>query len=300
MYRRPSAAGLTTLPPPATVALRRVRSRRPYARCLSMHEAVHATAHGMRIAIPEVVTIWLVLLLLAVIALGALSLPDPRVLLVVHAVRRAARASRRRDGASGPVRRAEEATRCAEEITLAAERAAVTAERRRAEWLAGNQAVEAAWEAFNDADREVRRVVAAAAFPLPATGGSPGEYAERERNLHRIVERAYRRGELSAEQRTRALAHHDGFDPTLHPCQQEIALRRAVLAHRVRQYLAASATEREASRAADLAAAAQRSLHEEAEAAARYAERLQRRADGQAARQRGGVASGRPRVAAAN
>ncbi|HEX6501488.1 MAG TPA: hypothetical protein VF054_21010 [Micromonosporaceae bacterium] len=260
-----------------------------------MHDAAHTTAHALLIAIPKVFAIWLLLLVLAVAALGALSVPDPRTLLVVQAVRRAARAAQRGDGGVSRVqRRAEEAARCAEEIALAARRAAVTADRRRAEWVAAHRAAEQAWRAFEDADREVRRVVAATAFPPPSSGGT-----DRERHLDRIVERAYRRGELSREQRDRARRHQDGFDPALHPCEQEVVLRRAVREHRLRQYLAASAKEREAWRTADLAAAARRSLAEEALAAAGYADRLRRRV-ADPYRHRRPLAIGRPHVAGAS
>src|SRR5689334_5988120 len=75
--------------------------------------------------------------------------------------------------------------RYAGEVTVAASRAAATAERRRAEWVTAQQELDAAWEAFDEADRRARRSAGAAAYPLISKRRKPGENVDRERWLHR-------------------------------------------------------------------------------------------------------------------
>jgi hypothetical protein len=79
---------------------------------------------------------------------------------------------------------------------------------------------------------------------------------------------AYRRGDLAAEQVADALAHRNGWDPHLHPFEQEVRVRRAAQHRTLRIYQAAAAMERAARYADELAAAARRSLDAEASAAA--------------------------------
>src|SRR5690349_12895715 len=52
---------------------------------------------------------------------------------------------------------ADDNRRFAEEVATAAARAAVTAERRHAEWERAGRAVDAAWQAYEAADRAARR-----------------------------------------------------------------------------------------------------------------------------------------------
>jgi len=148
----------------------------------------------------------------------------------------------------------------AEQRALAAQRAAEAAHRRRAEWLRAQEQVDAAWAAFDAADREARRVAAAAAFPIFQQRRTRAELADRERNLHRTATAACRRRELSIEQLYEVLAHHDGWNPRRHPVAQEAALRAAVREHRFAAYQAATEQERQAWQAAERAAATLRKL----------------------------------------
>ncbi len=160
-----------------------------------------------------------------------------------------------------------ELSRYADEVTVAAERAATTARRLRTEWLTAQEAVESAWGAYEEAEAEVGRLNAAAALPLPRTDRTPAEYAERERFLHRTALAAYWRRELSVEQLSGVFAHQDGWDPRLHPVEQELLLRRAVRDNLAARHRAAQEREQAAWRAAERAAEAARALREEAYAA---------------------------------
>ncbi|MEV1329800.1 hypothetical protein AB0J20_09515 [Micromonospora costi] len=160
-----------------------------------------------------------------------------------------------------------ERTRYAEEVAVAAERATATAQRRREEWLAAQEAVETAWQAYEAAEADVRRLGAAAAMPLPRTARTPAEYVDRERFLHRAALDAYFRRELSVDQLSDVFAHRNGWDPRLHPVEQELVLRRAVRDNLLARQQAAREREQAAWRAAETAAAAARSLRDEAFAA---------------------------------
>ncbi|MBF9130800.1 hypothetical protein I0C86_17805 [Plantactinospora sp. S1510] len=164
--------------------------------------------------------------------------------------------------------RAAELNRYAEEVTVAAERSAVTARRRRDEWLAAQEEAETAWQAYEAADAAARRVAAAAVLPEPRTPRTPAEYADRERYLHRAAMAAATRQELSVLQLSDALANRNGWDPRRHPAEQEIVLRRAARDSLLAAHAAAAERERAAWRDAEVAAAAARSLREEAFAAA--------------------------------
>ncbi|WP_204036878.1 hypothetical protein [Micromonospora qiuiae] len=152
--------------------------------------------------------------------------------------------------------------RWAEEVAVAADRADATARRRRDEWIAAQDEAEQAWQAYEAAEANVRRLSDAAAMPLPQTPRTPAEYADRERWLHRAALNAYWRRELSVEQLSDVFAHR-GWDPRLHPVEQELMLRRAVRDHLFAQQRAAREREQAAWRAAELAGAAARSLREE-------------------------------------
>jgi len=238
--------------------------------------------------IPEALTIWLALLGASLTAFGVLAAiagrarrrpragrPDaappahaPRI-----AITRLALALAKEPPAAPTPRpspsEAEDELRFAEEIATAAARAAVTADRRHAAWLSAHRAVDAAWLAYEAADRTARRAIRAAAFPAPATPLTPAEYADRERHLHRAAQAAHARGELSTDQLIDAMSHRNGFDPTLHPFEQDATLRRVARDRLLRVYLTASDLERTAWREADLAMAAKQSLAREAMMAAR-------------------------------
>ncbi|WP_422753607.1 hypothetical protein [Micromonospora sp. WMMD708] len=213
--------------------------------------------------VPAAAAIWLILLALAAVAVAALVVRPGRLRLAV--------AGRFRDAAlpDDPERAEQdrEHTRYAEEVAVAADRAGTTASRLRAEWLVTQDEVESAWTALEAAEAHLRRLAAAAVMPLPHTGQTPAEYADRERWLHRAAEEAHRRGELSDAQLADALAHRAGWDPRRHPVEQELVLRRATRDHLAARHRAAVAREQAAWRAADLAGAAARSLRDEAFAA---------------------------------
>jgi hypothetical protein len=162
---------------------------------------------------------------------------------------------------------ADDDLRYAGEVAAAAGRAAATAQRRRAEWAAAQAEVDAAWSAYDRADRAARRTAAAAAYPVMRRRRARGENADRQLFLHRTATAACRRREISIAQLNEALAHR-GWNPRLHPAAQESALRNAVREHRYATFLAATERERQAWAAAERAAAALRSLRAEACAAA--------------------------------
>jgi hypothetical protein len=148
----------------------------------------------------------------------------------------------------------------AAERALAAERAAEVSRRRRDEWLRAQEQVDATWAAFDAADRDARRVAAAAAFPIFKQRRTRTELADRERNLHRIATAACRRRELSIAQLNEVLAHRGSWNPRRHPVAQEAALHAAVREHRFAAYQAATERERQAWQEAERAAATLRSL----------------------------------------
>lgn len=213
--------------------------------------------------VPRAAVIWLSLLgVVAVTVAGLLLRPGRLRFDAGGLIRRAAMPSE--------LERAEEQrerSRYAEEVAVAAERAAATAARLRAEWLTTHEAVETAWQAYEAAEADVRRLANAEAMPLPRTGRTPAEYAERERFLHRAALDAYWRKELSVEQLSDVFAHRNGWDPRLHPVEQELVLRRAVRDNLFARQQAAREREQAAWRAAELAAESARSLRDEAFAA---------------------------------
>ncbi|MDG4789452.1 hypothetical protein O7626_26605 [Micromonospora sp. WMMD1102] len=174
------------------------------------------------------------------------------------------------------VTRAAELHRYAEEVAVAAERSAVTAQRRRDEWLAAQETVETTWQAYEAADAAARRLGATAVLPEPQTPRTPAEYADRERFLHRAAMVACTRQELTVLQLSDALANRNGWDPRRHPAEQEILLRRAARDSLLAAHRVAEERERTAWRDAEVAAAAARSLREEAFAAASRAAQLRR------------------------
>jgi hypothetical protein len=235
---------------------------------LIMRIAVQEFLLGLR----EALAIWLTLIVVAVVALTCMLAPGR--------IRRAARRQRPRRLTPAQVRRnrlaaeAADLARYAEEVAVAASRAAVTAQNCHDDWVAAQRTKDAAWRAFEAADTAARRILRARMFPVPATPLTPGEFAGRERYLHRTATDAYRRGELSVEQLSDALSHRNGWDPRRHPFEQEEILRRAVRRRLLRVYNAASALERTTWHEAEVAAAAKRSLDDEAFAAAQRSRQL--------------------------
>lgn len=158
--------------------------------------------------------------------------------------------------------------RYAEEVAVAAAGAAQTARRRRADWLDAQERVAAAWQAYDEAEAAARRFAGAAALPTPRTPRTPSEYADRERWLHRAAMAAYWRGDLSVRQLSDVFAHRNGWNPRLHPVEQEAVVYRVVRDLRRAEYRAVAERERVAWQEAEVAATAAGSLAAEAYAAA--------------------------------
>jgi hypothetical protein len=209
--------------------------------------------------VDSVVVIWMVLLLAGVISLIGLALPQ--------GVRRpdqisawlAESARRKRDRADQRAAEAAEAIRYAEEIAVAARGAAGTAERRRVECQEAQARVDETWQAYQAADAARARARRAAAY----TGLEQIDYPDRERALRRAARAAHRRGDLSDTQLLDALTHRNGWDPGLHPVEQEPVLARAAVQHRLAAYRRALDAQADAWRASDIATAAVRSLRQE-------------------------------------
>ncbi|QOC93971.1 hypothetical protein [Micromonospora craniellae] len=210
--------------------------------------------------VPRAAAIWLSLLGVVILVIAALLL-RPRHLLRFDAgtrIREAALPSR-----AEHTEEQRDQDRWAEEVAVAADRADATARRRREEWLTAQDEAEQAWQAYEVAESDVRRLTGAAGMPLPQTPRTPSEYADRERWLHRAAMAAYWQRELSVEQLSDVFAHR-GWDPRLHPVEQELALRRAVRDHLFALQQTAHERAQESWRATELAASAARSLRDEA------------------------------------
>ena len=215
----------------------------------------------------RVAVIWLALIVLALVALLGLALPQgvrhPRQITAWLAESAAQkRADHERRAAE-----VQEMLRYADEIAVAAQGAAATADRRREECQQAQAGVERAWQAWQDADAALERARRAAAYEIPVTDSDPADDAERVRALRRAAQAAYRRGDLSDSQLLDALTHSNGWDPTLHPAEQELVLARAAVTHRFTAYQEALNAEDAAWQAADVATAAVRTLRREATAA---------------------------------
>ncbi|WP_229069793.1 hypothetical protein [Actinoplanes sp. DH11] len=194
--------------------------------------------------VPQAAAIWLtILLLLAVAVVGArlprrLAVPQPEPDDNPYAV----------------------------EVENAAAEAAVAADRRRAEWLTAQETAEKAWSAYEEAERAARRIGAATAFPLMSRKRKPGENVDRQRYLHRAATELCRTHDLSIAQLNDVFAHR-GWNPRLHPVQQEAVLHAAARTHRLAAYRRAVEAEQAAWRSAEAAAETLRDLRAEAAAA---------------------------------
>ncbi|GAA3341765.1 hypothetical protein GCM10020358_34350 [Amorphoplanes nipponensis] len=217
----------------------------------------------MMLTDPAPLAIWMTLLLLAALSVAALAgvdgVRDPHLVLIdaVPFLRRwrAERARRGQDAAH--------AVRYAEELTVAAERAARVADRWREHSRHSEQNAATAWQEWQDAAQRLTVVRAASAFPMPAAR-TPAEYADRERFLHRTIVAAAGRGDLPATAPAEALAGHGGWNPWLHPVEQEFAVQRATVAHRRRLHQRAVMAEKAARHDAQLARTTRDSLRREA------------------------------------
>jgi hypothetical protein len=220
--------------------------------------------------LPRAATIWLLLVLFAVVAILGL---------IVSARREEPAAQQPVPGTvlkrARLAAKAQELSRYAQEVGVAAERAATMAERRREEWMAAQVHSEAAWQAYEASDATARRLSAAAVLPTPRTPRTPDEYADRERYLHRAAMFACSRRELSALDLSDVLAHRNGWDPRHHPVEQEVILRRTVRDSLLAAHRVATRWERDAWQAAETAAVAAKSLREEAFVAAQRSRQVQ-------------------------
>ncbi|MDY7084728.1 MAG: hypothetical protein SYR96_06430 [Actinomycetota bacterium] len=198
-------------------------------------------------SVPQATVLWLAILLVIAVAAVFVALP--------------------RSAPAEPLTPAQrDRLRFADEVAVAAGRAAATAARLRAEWAAAQEEADAAWLAFDEADRQARLTTRAAAFPLMSRRRKPGENADRQRYLHHSAIAACRNREISIAQLNDVLAHR-GWNPRLHPVVQEGLLRNAVREHRLAQYEQAQKREQAAWHESELAAEALRSLRAEAAAA---------------------------------
>ncbi|MCW2638045.1 MAG: hypothetical protein JWP76_351 [Dactylosporangium sp.] len=232
-----------------------------------------SVAHKSMLIIQQAALVQLALVAFAVLSVACMMVPEGRRRLFETATRMGAARLRR----SRQATRAADLRRYADEVAVAAGRAATTAERRREEWMVAQRNREAAWQAYEAADAAARRATEAAVYLTPDTSAAPGDVTANQRRLHDAATEAYRRGELSAEQLADVLAHRNGWDPRLHPCEQEARLRRVVRERLLSAYRTASEMERAARHAADTAATAKRSLDDEAFAAAERARRTRNR-----------------------
>ncbi|MEV6601770.1 hypothetical protein AB0M36_33680 [Actinoplanes sp. NPDC051346] len=211
--------------------------------------------------------IWLALIVLAAVALGALALPAgvrrPRQI----SAWLAASAARKRADLQRRAAQAQETIRYAEEVTVAARGSAATAERHRERCQRAQAEVERAWQTWQDADARLERARRAAAYATPETTPPADEATERAQALRRAAQAAYRRGDLSDTQLLDALTHRNGWNPALHPIEQELALARAAVSHRFAAYQEALSAEEAAWQEADVATAAVRTLRHEVMAA---------------------------------
>jgi hypothetical protein len=229
--------------------------------------------------------IWLVLIALAVASLIALN--TDRHLGAAALVGRLADSlgdhlERRRDERIRRAEQAADAARYAWEITLVARQAKVTGQRRREQWQDAQEQLDADWAAYQAAEERVTGALRGAAFDSYRVAYLPVHFAARERHLHTAATEAHRRGDLTGAQLVDALAHRNGWNPCLHPADQDVVLARAARANRQRAYQWAVATERAAWHETEVAVVAARTLRTEAilaaEATTRYAPAVRRRA----------------------
>jgi hypothetical protein len=216
---------------------------------------------------PQLAAIWLVLLVLAAGSLTALADRGGMIGPQRVAARLAAQVQQRHRVRAQQAAQAADSARYTEEITIAAQRATVTVQRRRGQWQDAQQQLDAAYGACQEADERVRQACRAAAYPSPAFGLTPAHYADRERYLHNAAVQAQRNGHLSTARLRDALAHRNGWDPRLHPADQDVVLAQATRGHLQHLYQRAVAAERAAWHEAGAAVAAARTLRSEANTA---------------------------------
>lgn len=207
--------------------------------------------HQFVTGVPRAVAVWSALVVLAAATMLTLAGSPWRERALRSWVRITARRMRRTRWHS----ETERAHRRAEELTAAAERAGARAAHGRERWRVACREVEAAWRAFDAADRAARDALYAAECACGDVRGAGGSGSAPE---------AHRYGEAADRPLTDALAGRDGWDPGRHPAVLAAARRRAVREDRWQRLLAAQAREREAWEAADAAGATRVALAREA------------------------------------
>ncbi|NJC72533.1 hypothetical protein HC031_22840 [Planosporangium thailandense] len=224
-------------------------------------------AHRSLLIIQHAALVQLALVAFAVLVVALLLAPEGRRRLCETAARTAANRLRRTRHAA----RQADLHRYADEVAVAAERAATTAARRQEEWAEAQRNREKAWQAYEAADAAARRATEAAAYVTLESPGTVGDAVVNRRRFLDAATEAYRRGELSARQLSDIVAHRNGWDLDLHPCELEARLLRTIRRRLLADYQQASQVERAARHMADTAAAGKRSLDDEAFAAAERA-----------------------------
>ncbi|WP_051366837.1 hypothetical protein [Hamadaea tsunoensis] len=175
--------------------------------------------HQFLLGVPGLAGLWLLLLAVAAVGIAGIVVPLRRNRVTVRPVT---------PDLERLATRTREWERYAEEMTAAADRATTGARLHRGKWLAAQADVERAWRVFDAADRAAGRLTAASRLPVPRTARTPAEYASRERFLHRAAMAACSRNELPLFALSDALAGRNGWNPKLHPVEQERVLRLAV------------------------------------------------------------------------
>ena len=211
---------------------------------------------------PEVTAAWMLLILLAVVALYWMFGPGFRQR--SRDADRLREASRRRR--ERLAQQASDHSRYASEVSVAAERARERELNLRTRWLALQQQTELAWRAYDVAETQLLRLSLAGAIPLTAEAD---DFCAHE--LRRVVTAACLRGELSPMDLSEALKHQGQWDPRRHPADQEIALRRRIRSSCHDTWRTVASRERGAWEAYSTAATQARSLKEEANAAVQRA-----------------------------
>ena len=225
---------------------------------------------------PAPMAIWAILMLLTMPALVVLASPHNvrhpgRALIdTVGFLRR--RAERRDEERRQRSAEAAQEIRYAEEVRVAADQAGGAVRRWQEHWEAAGERVGATFEAWQAADARWARSRSAAPYGTPFTTQNPAEYAYRERFLHLVVSTAVERGELPAGAVADALNGREGWQPWLHPAEQEIAVQRASARYLEGLYRAAVLAERVAWHDVELARRSWDSLQREAAVAGARAE----------------------------
>jgi hypothetical protein len=208
--------------------------------------------------------IWLVLIALAVASLIALNTEPQQNYVVWLAAALGDHLDDRREQRIRQAEQAADAARYAREMAVVAEAATVTVQRRRDQWHEAQQQQDDAWTAYQEAEERITAARRAAAFDPYAKAFLPMHFAPREHYLRTAATAAHRRGDISGRQLIDAVAHREGWDPTLHPADQDVVLARAGRDHLRNAYERAVAAERIAWHEAEIAVVAARTLRQEA------------------------------------